>query len=76
MVSSVVTEQAWAEAARRCHLLPADVRMARELGFTPRSLLKNIPSPRGPTRRTATMTRCSQQPWKAPVAEWIRDLYR
>ena len=35
--------------------------MAKELGFKPRSLLKNQPSP--------------QQPWKAPVAEWIRDLY-
>jgi hypothetical protein len=35
--------------------------MAKELGFKPHSLLKNIPSPR--------------QPWKAPVAEWIRDLY-
>ena len=55
------TEQAWAEAARRCRLSPADVRMAKELGFKPQSLLKNIPSP--------------TQPWKAPVAEWIRDLY-
>ncbi len=35
--------------------------MARELGFKPRSLLKNIPS--------------AQQPWKAPVAEWVRDRY-
>jgi len=61
MASSAVTEQVWAEAARRCHLLPADVGMARELGFTPRSLLKTDPSP--------------QQPWKAPVAESIRDLY-
>jgi hypothetical protein len=35
--------------------------MAKELGFKPRSLLKNIPSP--------------HQPWKAPVAEWVCDLY-
>ena len=42
-------------------LSPADVRMAKELGFQPRSLLKNQPSP--------------QQPWKAPVAEWVRDMY-
>ena len=54
-------DKAWAEAARRCRLSPADVRMAKELGFKPRSLLKNQPSP--------------QQPWKAPVAEWVRDLY-
>ena len=36
--------------------------MARELGFQPRSLIKNIPSP--------------SQPWKAPVREWVRDLYQ
>jgi hypothetical protein len=35
--------------------------MAKELGFKPRSLLKSQPSP--------------QQPWKAPVAEWVRDLH-
>src|SRR5207245_1473723 len=53
--------KAWAEAARRCRLSAADVRIAKELGFKPRSLLKNQPSP--------------QQPWKAPVADWVRDLY-
>ncbi len=62
MAGKVATEQAWAEAARRCHLSPADVRMAKELGFKPGGLLKNVPAP--------------QQPWKAPVAEWVRDLYQ
>jgi hypothetical protein len=38
-----------------------DVRMAKELGFQPKSLIKNVPSPR--------------QPWKPPVAEWVRGLY-
>src|SRR3981081_116281 len=61
MAQKVALDKAWAEAARRCRLSPADVRMAKELGFKPRSLLKNQPSP--------------QQPWKAPVAEWVRDLY-
>ena len=54
-------DQAWAEAVRRCRLSPAEVHMAKELGFKPRSLLKNIPS--------------KAEPWKAPVAEWVRDLY-
>jgi hypothetical protein len=36
--------------------------MARELGLNPRKLIKNIPSP--------------SQRWKAPVAEWVRALYR
>ena len=61
MTQKLALDKTWAEAARRCRLSPADVRMAKELGFKPRSLLKNQPSP--------------QQPWKAPVAEWVRDLY-
>ena len=35
--------------------------MAKELGIGPRSLIKNIPA------RT--------QQWKAPVEDWVRDLY-
>jgi hypothetical protein len=35
--------------------------MAKELGMSPRSLLKNIPSP--------------QQRWKQPVKEWVRACY-
>ena len=52
---------AWAEAKRRCRLSAEDVRMAKELGFKPKSLMKNIPSP--------------SQKWKAPVRDWVRDLY-
>jgi hypothetical protein len=51
----------WQEAKRRCGLSDEDVRMARELGLKPRSLIKNIPA--------------KSQPWKMPVREWIRDLY-
>jgi len=51
----------WQEAKRRCRLCDEEVRMAKELGFKPRSLIKNIPA--------------KSQPWKAPVREWIRDLY-
>jgi len=51
----------WLEAKRRCGLSNEDVRMAKELGFKPRSLIKNIPA--------------KSQPWKAPVREWIRELY-
>ena len=38
-----------------------DIRMAKQLGMGPRSLIKNIPAP-------------SQQ-WKLPVREWVRSLY-
>ncbi len=51
----------WTEAKRRCRLSEEEVRMARDLGISPRSLIKNIPSP--------------SQPWKAPVKVWVRELY-
>jgi hypothetical protein len=35
--------------------------MAKELGFQPKSLIRNIPAP--------------SQPWKAPVNEWIRSMH-
>ena len=60
MAGKTAKDQAWAEAARRCRLSSAEVRMAKELGFKPRTLLKNIPN---------------KAEWKAPVTEWVRDLY-
>jgi hypothetical protein len=54
-------EEAWREAQRRCRLSDEEVRMAKELGFQPKSLIKNIPS--------------RSQQWKAPVNEWVRSLY-
>jgi hypothetical protein len=38
------------------------LRMAKDLGLNPSSLIRNIPSPK--------------QPWKAPVEEWVRGMYR
>jgi len=52
----------WAEAKRRCGLSDDDIRMAKELGMSPHSLTKNIPS--------------RNQLWKAPVPEWVRGLYQ
>jgi hypothetical protein len=54
-------EEAWAEAKQRCSLDEATLEMAREMGLNPRSLIKNVPG--------------KSQPWKAPVREWIRDMY-
>jgi hypothetical protein len=51
----------WAEAKRRCRLDDETVRMAREMGLNPGSLIKNIPAP--------------SEPWKAPVRDWIRRMY-
>jgi len=52
----------WAAAKRLCRLSSEDVRMAKALGLNPRKLMKNIPS--------------SQVGWKAPVRDWVRELYR
>jgi hypothetical protein len=54
-------EDEWQEAKRRCRLNDEEIGMAKELGFQPKSLIKNIPS--------------SSQQWKSPVKEWVRDLY-
>ncbi|MDZ5473298.1 hypothetical protein SM124_16390 [Bacillus sp. 31A1R] len=53
--------EAWAEAKKRCRLNAADIQKAKELGMSPKSLIKNIPSPK--------------QQWKAPVKVWINELY-
>ena len=52
----------WAEAKRKCRLNNEDIRMAKELGLNPRSLIKNIPS--------------KTQQWKLPVKDWIREMYQ
>jgi hypothetical protein len=57
----VKQDRLWAEAKRRCRLNLEDIRMAKEVGLNPRSLIKNIPSP---NRR-----------WKLPVKQWIHKLY-
>ncbi|WP_312093632.1 hypothetical protein [Niallia sp.] len=54
-------DQAWAESKKRCRLNDIEIQMAKELGMTPKVLIRNIPAP--------------NQRWKAPVKVWIRDLY-
>ena len=51
----------WAKAKQVCRLNMDDIRKAKELGLSPRALIKNVPGP-------------SQQ-WKAPVKVWIEELY-
>lgn len=51
----------WAKAKQVCRLNMDDIRKAKELGLSPRALIKNVPGP-------------SQQ-WKAPVKVWIQELY-
>jgi len=51
----------WKDAQRRCKLSDEAVKMAKEIGLNPLSLMKNIPN--------------KSEQWKAPVEEWIRDMY-
>lgn len=61
MANKSKREAEWTMAKQVCRLNSETVRMAKELGLNPRSLMKNIPS--------------KSQPWKAPVQVWIRDIY-
>jgi hypothetical protein len=54
--------QAWIEARKRHHLSHAHVQMARELGMNPKKLGK--------------LDNHRQEPWKAPLPEFIEHLYR
>ncbi len=51
----------WAEAQKKCRLNEEEICMAKEMELNPKSLIKNIPSPR--------------EQWKQPVKIWIREMY-
>ena len=51
----------WAKAKTVCRLNMEDIRLAKELGLSPKTLMKNNSSP--------------TQRWKLPVKFWIRELY-
>ena len=55
------SQQLWDEAKRKCKLGEEEIRMAKEMGLNPKSLIKNIPN--------------KSEQWKAPVKEWIHDMY-
>lgn len=54
--------QAWVDARKRHRLSHAQVQMARELGMNPRKL--------------GGIDNHRQEPWKAPLPEFIQHLYR
>lgn len=54
-------QELWDEAKKKCRLGDEEIRMAKEMGLNPKSLIKNIPT--------------KKEMWKAPVKEWIRDMY-
>ena len=51
----------WAKAKILCRLNMEDIRKAKELGLSPKTLVKNIPAP--------------SQRWKLPEKDWIAELH-
>jgi hypothetical protein len=54
------SEALWQDAKKKCRLNNEDIKIAKELGLNPKSLIKNIPS--------------KSEQWKAPVSVWIREI--
>lgn len=53
-------EALWQEAKKKCRLSNEDIKIAKELGLNPKSLMKNIPT--------------KSEQWKAPISVWIREI--
>ena len=54
-------QELWDEAKKKCHIGDEEIKMAKEMGLNPKSLIKNIPN--------------KKEMWKAPVKVWSRDMY-
>ena len=54
-------QELWDEAKKKCRISEEEIRMAKEIGLNPKSLIKNIPN--------------KKEQWKAPVKIWIREMY-
>ena len=54
------SDKQWAKAKAKCRLNDDDIAIAKRLGLTPRSLIKNIPS--------------KNELWKASVKDWLHEL--
>lgn len=57
-----VQDKDWVEAQKRYHLTDIQVRMAKELGMNP--------------RKFGSIANHKQESWKAPLPEFIEELYR
>ncbi|NCC63731.1 MAG: hypothetical protein EOM15_03625 [Spirochaetia bacterium] len=55
------SEQDWKKAKKLCRLNEEDIRIAKEMGLNPKSLIKNIPN--------------KDQQWKEPVKDWLWSIW-
>lgn len=62
MASKNKNDAEWAEAKKKCRLNEETLKIAKEMGLNPRSLIKNIPN--------------KNEQWKSPVSIWIREMYQ
>ena len=62
MASNNKKDVEWAEAKKKCRLNEETLKMAKEMGLNPRSLIQNIPN--------------KSEQWKAPVSIWIQEMYQ
>lgn len=53
-------DRLWQDAKKKCRLDDADIALAKRLGLTPRSLIKNVPNKR--------------EAWKALVSAWLHEI--
>ncbi len=53
--------QAWIEAKKKYRLSDVQIQMARELGMNP--------------KKFGSLANHKQEPWKAPLPDFIEDLY-
>lgn len=60
-MATIKKEAEWEEAKKKCKLNAETLKMAKEMGLNPRSLIKNIPN--------------KNEQWKAPVSVWIQEMY-
>jgi hypothetical protein len=54
-------DQDWKKAKKLCRLNEEDIRIAKEMGLNPKSLIKNIPN--------------RDQQWKVSVKDWLRSMW-
>ena len=60
-MAKIKNKEEWKKAKRRYHLSDVHIQMARELGMNP--------------KKFGGIANHKQQPWKAPLSEFIEDIY-
>ena len=76
-------QELWDEAKKKCRIGDEEIRMAKEMGLNPKSLITTFPPKKHrtpePVRLIIYFLNVQSAPppvlWKAPVRDWIHDMY-